>query len=247
VSRWPAAPDPLPPLGSGAHIWSVALDDPALRVESCRARLSPDEQQRADKFKFERDRRRHAIAHAALRDILARYTQTDAASLQFITGADGKPKLAPPLVDGVDFNLSHSHERALVAVNDRREIGVDIEFVKTDFEFLEVAEHFFSVREVAALNDLPEELQRRAFYKCWTSKEAFLKAKGTGLSGALDEVEITLDGDQVRIVASVAGWALAELDFGNAYEAALVTQNAPMEVSCYSWRPGWYPGWKATS
>jgi 4'-phosphopantetheinyl transferase len=234
--RWPTAPNPLPQLG-GAHVWAVALDEAAFEMESWSARLSPDEQERADKFKFERDRRRYLVAHTALRDILARYTRADPASLQFITGAHGKPKLAPPLADSIDFNLSHSHDRALVAVNDRREIGVDIEFVKTDFEFFEIAKHFFTEREVAALATLPESLQRQAFYKCWTSKEAFLKAKGSGLSGQLDEVEIALDREQVRIEAAVAGWALKDLDFGDGYEAALVTQDQPAQVSCYRWQP----------
>jgi 4'-phosphopantetheinyl transferase len=236
--RWPAAPDPLPPLG-GAHVWAVALDEAGFEIESCRARLSTDEQERADKFKFARDRRRYLIAHTALRDILARYTLADPASLQFITGANGKPKLAPPLAGSIDFNLSHSHERALVAVNDRREIGVDIEFIKTEFAFFEVAKHFFTEREVASLDALPEALQRQAFYKCWTGKEAFLKAKGTGLSGQLDEVQIVLDGEQVRIEATVAGWALKDLDFGSGYEAALVTQAQPAQVSCYRWQPRW--------
>ena len=234
---WPAAPDPLPPLGADAHVWAVALDDPSLQMEACRARLSPDEQERVDKFKFERDRSRYLIAHTALRDILARYILADPASVQFITGSNGKPKLEPPLAGSIEFNLSHSHERALVAVNDRREIGVDIEFVKTDFGFFEVAKHFFTEREVVALDALPESLQRQAFYKCWTSKEAFLKAKGTGLSGQLDEVAIVLDREQVRIEASVAGWALKDMDFGGGYEAALVTRDQPAQVFCYRWQP----------
>jgi 4'-phosphopantetheinyl transferase len=236
--RWPAAPDPLPPLG-GAHVWAVALDEAGFEIESCRARLSTDEQERADKFKFARDRRRYLIAHTALRDILARYTLADPATLQFITGANGKPKLAPPLAGSIDFNLSHSHERALVAVNDRREIGVDLEFVKTDFEFLDVAKHFFTEREIASLAALRKSLQRQTFYKCWTGKEALLKAKGTGLSGQLDEVEIVLDREQVRIEATVAGWALKDLDFGDGYEAALVTKDEPAQVSCYRWQPRW--------
>jgi 4'-phosphopantetheinyl transferase len=236
--RWPVAPDPLPPLG-GAHVWAVALDEAGFEMESYRARLSPDEQERAAKFKFERDRRRYLIAHTALRDILARYTLADPTRLQFITGPNGKPKLAPSLAGSIEFNLSHSHERALVAVNDRREIGVDLEFVKTDFEFLDVAKHFFTEREIASLAALRKSLQRQTFYKCWTGKEALLKAKGTGLSGQLDEVEIVLDREQVRIEATVAGWALKDLDFGDGYEAALVTKDEPAQVSCYRWQPRW--------
>lgn len=236
MSDWPAAPDPLPALGEGVHIWMVALDDAGCDVESCHARLSPGEQKRADNFKFARDRRRYVVAHAALRDVLARYTLAGAATLQFTEGVNGKPKLAPPFsAGGIEFNLSHSHETALVAVNSRRDIGVDIEYVKAEFDIFEVADHFFSEREIAALHALPTTLRSRAFYKCWTSKEAFLKAKGTGLSGNLDEVEITRDGEAVRIRASIDGWVLKELSCSDRYEAALVTKNMPTNVCCYLW------------
>ena len=239
MGRWLSAPDPLPPLGDDAHVWAVELDAPGCDAGLWRARLAPDEQARADKFKFDRDQRRYVIAHAALRDILARYTHTGAADLQFNQGANGKPKLAAQFsACGIDFNLSHSHETALVAVNDRHEIGVDIEYVKSDFEIFAVANRFFTKREVAALRALPPALWRRAFYKCWTSKEAFLKAKGTGLSGQLDEMEIALDGESVRINASVPGWWLTALDPFDGYEVAVVTRNKPAEVFCYRWRAG---------
>ena len=116
-----------------------------------------------------------------------------------------------------------------------REIGVDVESVR-DFDFDQVAERFFKAREVATLRSLPKPQQRSAFYKCWTSKEAFLKAKGTGLSGELDEVEITsTDADDIRISAFVPGWSLAELPAGDGYIAALVSQGAPVRVQLYRW------------
>jgi 4'-phosphopantetheinyl transferase len=240
MSQWLPAPDPLPPLGDDSHVWAVELDAPGYDAGLWRARLSPDEQERADKFKFARDQRRYVIAHAALRDILARYTHTGAADLQFNQGANGKPKLAAPFsACGIDFNLSHSHETALVAVNDRHEMGVDIEYVKSDFEIFAVANRFFTKREVAALRALPAALRRKAFYKCWTSKEAFLKAKGTGLSGQLDEVEIACAGENVRIQAAVANWTLAELAPRDGYEAALVTKDKPAQIFCYRWQGRW--------
>ncbi|HSK28853.1 MAG TPA: 4'-phosphopantetheinyl transferase superfamily protein [Candidatus Limnocylindria bacterium] len=223
---------------SHIHVWSVNLNGSILRSDQVLGVLSIEEKSRAAKFKFERDRRRYIIAHAALHDILAGYVNAAAADLRFVAGMNGKPSLAAPLdASGVAFNLSHSHERALIAVTPGRELGVDIEFSKIDFAFHEVAERFFTAREVAALRALPAQLQRQAFYKCWTSKEAFLKAKGTGLSGQLDEVEISLTGDErVRIAANVPGWSLAELTPGEGYEAALATEGDPLAVICYRWR-----------
>lgn len=234
------APDLIPSLGETVHVWALQLNEIVFDAALWHSRLSLEEQARAARFKFAKDQLRYVIAHAALRDILAGYANADPASLQFNDGPKGKPKLAPPFdASGIEFNLSHSHERALVAVNQGHEVGVDIEFAKADFEFLDVASHFFTKSEVTALRALPAALQRQAFYKCWTSKEAFLKAKGTGLSGELDEVEILLVGERVQIKASVAGWSLAQLDPCDGYEAALVTKSQPVEVFCYHWKAAW--------
>ena len=155
-------------------------------------------------------------------------------------GPSGKPKLTPSIPGEVylHFNLSHSGEVALIAVTRVGEIGVDVEYVKKDFPIHEVAERFFTPKEVTALKTLPEPLQHKAFFKCWTSKEAFLKAKGTGLSGELDEVEMTLAGGKhVRINANVPGWSLAELNASEGYEAALVSEGEPAPIHLYRWEP----------
>jgi 4'-phosphopantetheinyl transferase len=218
-------------------VWAVRLDDDGVDLDRGRDLLSPDEQERAARFKFERDRRRYLIAHVTLHIILSRYLPVDPARLSFDLGTNGKPKLPPALApSGVEFNLSHSNEMALLAVTRGSEVGVDVEFVGRDFQFDEVAERFFTAKEVAAMRSLPTHLQRQAFFKCWTSKEAFLKAKGTGLSGKLDEVTIALSADQrVQINASVPNWSLAELDPGDGYEGALVIEGEPPPVRCYRW------------
>lgn len=237
MKPWSPPPDPVPPLGASVHVWAIDLGDADFDASRWQQRLSPEERARAVRFKFERDRSRFVAAHTALRDIIASYLSRPPASLRFSDGPNGKPKLAAPFSNSnIEFNLSHSHERALVAVNEGHEIGVDIEFVRADFDFQEVASHFFTKREITSLNALPQALQRQAFYKCWTSKEAFLKAKGTGLSGQLDEVEIALAGEHTWITARVTGWTLSALEPGGGYEAALVRQGGPVEVSCYCWR-----------
>jgi len=221
------------------HIWLVQTNGESISLGDFKDLLSSVEQDRASKFKFETDRRRYITAHAALRSILSNYVNSPARELQFASGPYGKPKLAP-IHDKkkIAFNLSHSHEVALIAVTQGREIGVDVEWVKKDFPIREVAERFFTPKEVTALRALPEHLQRKAFFKCWTSKEAFLKAKGTGLSGELDEVEITLAGEKhVRINANVPGWSLAELNVCDGYEAALVSGGEPAQVHLYRWEP----------
>jgi 4'-phosphopantetheinyl transferase len=172
-----------------------------------------------------------------MRGILANYLKADPLRLEFIAGQNGKPAFAPDSAwREVKFNLSHSHQAALLAVALGRDVGVDIEYVKHDFEFIEVAERFFTAREVAMLRKLPSVLQRSVFFKCWTSKEAFLKAKGTGLSGELDEVSITLKSDQrVKVSAAVPGWTLTELNSIDGYEAALVCEKKRTPIRHYLW------------
>ena len=240
MSNWPASSDPYPPLEGQVHVWSVALNPARFDARSWLGRLSPQERERAQRFKFPRDLRRYVVAHVALREILAGYLNVPAGDLLFVDGVNGKPRLAPAFATtGIEFNLSHSHERALVAFARGIVIGIDLEFVKSDFGFEDVAERFFTPREVTTLHALPQALRRLAFYKCWTSKEAFLKARGTGLSGALDEVEIVSSSrNRVAIAASVTGWSLIDVEPGAGYEGALVLEGkSRLPIHRRLWQP----------
>jgi len=199
--------------------------------------LSTDEQERAAKFKFQNDRRRYIVAHTALRLLLSQYANVSSSELNFFVSAYGKPFLTATPAGNIQFNLSHSHEVALIAVTEGREIGVDVEWIRKDFAFAEVAERFFTESEVAALHSLPHNFQREAFYKCWTSKEAFLKAKGTGLSGELDEVEIILTPEGgVRVNGTISNWNLVELSPCAGYVGALAVAKGRYRIKCFRWR-----------
>lgn len=234
---WPLAPEGRELYGNEVHVWMIRAsayynDDPRAT-----ALLSADERQRATKFRFEKDRRLYIAAHAGLRAVLAGYLRVVEDEIHLVTGLHGKPLLAHPGGSGLEFNLSHSHEVALIAVARNKAVGVDVEFVKRDFAFQEVAGRFFTEKEVVALRALPQALQIEAFFKCWSSKEAFLKAKATGLSGKLDEVQISTQDGFVKIEANVPGWSLLELEKAHGYEAALVIQGGAVPIRCYRWEP----------
>ena len=126
------------------HIWLVQAKDEKISLDF-EGLLSSAERERASRFKFETDRRRYIVAHAALRSILSNYVNSAAQELQFDSGPYNKPKLAPiHAKKKFEFNLSHSHEVALIGVTRGREIGVDVEWVKEDFAFGEVAGRFFT-------------------------------------------------------------------------------------------------------
>jgi 4'-phosphopantetheinyl transferase len=233
MNQWNPPPGVLTIDEQVVDLWLIQLNDVVRDLDSLSGFLSIDELERAARFKFDKDRQLFVGAHVALRSILSRYLRQNPEQLEFIEGSNGKPHLAEPS-ERIEFNLSHSHRKALLAVALGREIGVDIEYVKRNFQFEEIAERFFTAREVTALRGLPSHLQRQAFFKCWTSKEAFLKAKGTGLSGKLDEVAIIFDSsDQVRINARVPGWSLTEIPPCVGYEGALVIQGHTRQIRCF--------------
>jgi 4'-phosphopantetheinyl transferase len=172
------------------HVWRASLERPGADVERLRLLLAADEQQRADRFRFDRDRFRYIVGRAQLRVLLGRYLGLVPEQVRFEYGAFEKPRLAHP---GPSFNLTHSGPVALYAFTAAGEIGVDVELDDADFAKERIAERFFSAAEVAVLRSLPERLQARAFLTCWTRKEAFIKARGDGLSLALDSFDVSLE------------------------------------------------------
>jgi 4'-phosphopantetheinyl transferase len=168
-----------PLLEAGAiDLWLIALSAPASAEDA--ALLDEAERARAERFVFERDRRRFVRAHAALRRVLAGYLAHDAADLRFAARPGGKPMLAAPGNRGIDFNLSHSGDRALVAVAGGP-IGVDIECLRPVADAKGLAGQHFTAAEAAALDAVGPDDRDRAFLVGWVRKEACLKAIGAGL------------------------------------------------------------------
>ena len=181
------------------QVWCFELEGPAELVARCRELLSPQERQRADRFVFERDRVRHTVAHAVLRHLLSRYCGVAAGSLAFATTASGKPSLLQH--PGVCFNLTHSESRALLGVSAGRELGIDLERVRSNIEVLSISDHYFFGAERDAIQAAPVALRDDTFFRYWVAKEAVLKAQGIGLGFPLDRfrVDFQPDGMAARI------------------------------------------------
>src|SRR5690242_5978144 len=160
------------------HVWRATLDVTPIIVDRLREVLSDDELSRAKRFHFERDVHHFIVARGYLRTILSRYLKTPAAEIEFAYGANGKPELADSCAQTsrLYFNLAHSEALALYAFTRIGEIGVDLEFIRTEFTGDEIANRFFSPGEVACLNAVSAELRHEAFFNCWIRKEAFIKA-----------------------------------------------------------------------
>ena len=209
----------------GVHIWTLALDDRAIR-EPVEELLSPDERERASRFRFERHRAQFALTRATLRRLLASYLSVSAREICFCYSSHGKPGLSE---SRLDFNVSHTEGMAVFGFTRGRRIGVDVERIRADFRLDEVAERFFSVAERAALNDLPMGARHAAFFRIWTRKEAYIKARGEGLAHPLEQFDVSVD-DHARLAAThrdaseAQRWQLENLSVGPEFAGAVAVE-----------------------
>ena len=212
------------------HVWKVDLSVPWSELHD-KAMAATDRQQ-AMRFRFALDRHRFSVARASLRMILSRYLNRNPATIDFERGAHGKPHLADSDDNrGLRFNVSHSNQLALIAVARDREVGIDIEFRKDDFGTYEVADRFFSAAEINQLKSVSDELRVEAFFNCWTRKEAYIKARGEGLSMPLDEFEVSLvPGTSAELISNVREpqeverWRFEDLYAAPGFAAALAVE-----------------------
>ena len=227
--------------GTTVHAWSASLEPATSLAAQWESVLSPDEHARADRFVFERDRRRFVAGRVFLRLLLARYLSADPAQLRFRYGSFGKPELLCSSED-LQFNLAHSETLAICVLAKGCELGVDLERLRPLSGLRNVASHFFSARENEDLNAVPEKNLSRAFFNAWTRKEAFLKATGNGLSRPLDSFDVTLlPGQPARLtrtfpVPEEAGrFSLCSFEPQPGYIAAIAIKENDWRVSHMRW------------
>jgi 4'-phosphopantetheinyl transferase len=194
--------------------------------------LSEAERARAARFHFERDRRRYVVRRGTLRALLSRRLGCAAAAIRLSCNPFGKP-----FVDGstVKFNVSHSHRMALYVIAHGLEVGCDIEWRDPGYACEPIAERFFSPGELCRWRSVAPAWRTEAFFNGWTRKEAYLKARGHGLSVALDSFEVSLvPGEPACLLRGCAGWSVQSFEPVPGYQAAVVAEGA-------SWRLNLWP------
>jgi len=245
LPSWPLPPAEVTLAADEVHVWRASLQVPDARVPRLYATLSTDEQERARHYRFRHDQQRFIVARGWLRTILSQYLHLEAGQVRFRYNPQGKPELDPapipkrgygrvaprPPVGNLCFNLAHSEDLALYAISRGRRIGVDLEHLRPGLADDRVTDSVFAPREVAALHSLPPRDQERAFFACWTRKEAYVKARGEGLVMPLDAFEVSLlPGDPPALLsmpgdpAEVTRWSLYELNLGPDYAATLAVE-----------------------
>jgi 4'-phosphopantetheinyl transferase len=223
-------PAELPP--DEVHLWRIELATVVQGESRWQKILSPDEQTRAARFHFARDRQRFAATRALLRIVLGGYVGSEPEKLVFSYLDKGKPFLnSRGARDAIEFNVSHSGDVALLAIARGRPVGVDVEQIRENLDPLAIAHRYFSPHEQSQLGTLEERDRYAGFFRCWTRKEAYIKARGDGLSVSLNAFDVSLKpGNQDALLAcriaepDITTWLLREVTAGEGYAAALCVQ-----------------------
>lgn len=202
--------------------------------------LAPEELKRADRLIDHQVRNRFIAGRGLLRETLAGCLDRKPSDILIASNQYGKPILSGEDSNhGLGFNLSHSGDLAIMALADRRELGIDLEQIREDLPYEAMAQQFFSRREQADLFSLPTELQRAAFFRCWTRKEAYLKGCGSGFSQPAHICDVSLlPGQPPALLADridpsqTSKWSLIDLDVPEGFCATLAVQS-PLPTIIY--------------
>lgn len=223
-----------------ADLWYCSFDLNQTHIPYYLTLLSSDEILKAKRFKFEIDRERFIISRGILRVLLGRYLKENPKEIEFEYSSYGKPFVLHN--DNIKFNISHSGNMAVFGFVKDVEIGVDIEKIKEDFDVLKLAKSFFSKDEIVALEKQPKEELSRTFFRCWTRKESFIKAEGSGLSFPLDKFSVSMDTDDDAELLKTdwdfsekLNWNLFPFTPATQYIGALAVRNKLTKVSYFDW------------
>jgi 4'-phosphopantetheinyl transferase len=227
-------------LGDGElHVWRAFLDLSPEALQRMAVTLNASEKERAERFLVARARERFVAARGILRQLLGMYVEVEPDKVEMRYGPQGKPSLSEIHHSQMCFSVSHSQEMGLFAFANGRKVGVDIEAIKADFGGMQIASHFFSEEESAELAKLPPRIANEAFFGCWTKKEAYVKARGQGLSIPLRSFTVKFtDGEQVLRDEGGAPWSCYSLEVAPRFAGAVVAAGENWRSKLYEWSGG---------
>jgi 4'-phosphopantetheinyl transferase len=242
AAAWLLPPPSLTLAPGTVHVWRAPLDRPADECRRLGESLSTDERERAGRFRFDHHRARYVVCRGLLRALLARYLGVAAGEVRFSYGEHGKPALAAPAGSALEFNVTHAEGMALFAVTPDRALGVDLEQVRCPADLPALVQSVFSGNEQAVFHGLPASQRLEAFFRCWTRKEAYMKAIGQGMALPPELIDVTLSpGVPARLLA-VRGepldgtrWLLVDLPPWPGYAAALAIEGPIGRLGCWDY------------
>lgn len=219
------------------HVWLLDIASYWPRLANLLTLLTIDEQQRADRFRFQQHRDRFIIARSVLRLLLSQYATVHPGCLRFCYSSTGKPALGTGQTQqDIRFNLSHSHNVAAYALAFGREVGIDVEQVDHHHNCEALAARYFAASEQAELQFLAPDQQVQSFFQLWTCKEAYAKATGQGLSIPLNQFSVTLKAGQANLVETpwhppdAHRWRLHVLSIQQGYKGAIAVEGQDWQL-----------------
>jgi 4'-phosphopantetheinyl transferase len=223
-----------PRLGPGEiHIWHARWEQVAGTPHDLVSALCPEERDRANKFRFKEDRDRYAMSRGILRKILGDYLAVSPVKLQFHYGPHGKPYLAEnPLPHRIHFNVSQSSDLVLFAFSADHEIGIDVEHIRTDYDFEAIARRFLLPAEFAKLTLMPTDARLSEFFRLWTRMESYAKARGVGIS-LLDDLKTFSQGQDgapqtaTNAHTEMSNWKITDFIPESGYVASIAAAFSP--------------------
>jgi 4'-phosphopantetheinyl transferase len=227
---------------AGVHLWRASVDRPAWRVRQLAQTLSGDERARAERFYFERDKNHFVVGRGLLRRSSVATWASNHADWHFGVAPMASRCWWNQLGRTLCFNRSRSQGLVLYASTRDREVGIDLERIRSMPEAKWIAHHFFSARETTAFYALPPGRRLEAFFNCWTRKEAYIKALGDALARPLDRFDVFLaPREPARLLhvegdpQEVARWCLVALMPAASYVAALAVEGDGWQLACWEW------------
>lgn len=212
------------------HVWSVTLNLEREQIDKFSQILTTQERQRAAKFINPIHGDRWTVARGYLRQILSHYLNRHPTQIVFTYGQQGKPEIENT---EIQFNLSHSRDRAVYAISRKYPVGIDLEYIHA-LPAADLVDRFFSTTEQRIFHSLPASQQQAAFFHAWTQKEAYLKACGTGLSTPLDQIEVSINPTTPAAIISAplnGIWQIQKLEIAPEYASAIVIGGKCCEVN----------------
>jgi len=228
------------------HVWRATLDAPRPIMDQLAKVLSHDERERVGRFVFERHRLRFTVGRACLRILLGDYLKQAPRGLEFVYGSHGKPALrSSQTTRNIRFNLAHSHGIVLYAFALNREVGIEVEHWHTMEDGPGIARRFFAPEEIRELDTIPPDRWQEGFFRCWTRKEAYIKARGEGLTIPLSAFSMTVQpGDRLALRRSaehpedISRWSVEELQPAELSSGAIVAEGSDWSMERFR-LPDW--------
>ena len=243
MSAWLAPSSRLGLAGYEVHVWRASLDLSEECWKELGRLLSADEQTRASRYRFDRPAHTFIVARGVLRLILSRYLGTDPQQLQFRCNPHGKPELADPRQSWLRFSVAHSGDWAVYALACGRSVGIDLEAAHRTVDMDLVVAQCFSPTEQLAFTRLPPGQQPEGFFRAWTRKEAYVKARGTGFNLPPNLFSVSLAPDTRPELLNAEGdaagaemWSILDVEVAPGYKAALAVPGPAEPLLRYSWQ-----------